>query len=328
MESDEEAQSREPLLPSTQQKTERVNYRNRHAGFHVHIKTARHTYPSTSDSTPGPSSGARSPALPLHQHPQKKDRALSNAILTLDVFNPYLHLRSICFRRAGKKHRKVASIDMLDGLRALAFLCVCMQHSIPKDIDKHEQPLMFFLHYGNFGVSIFFVLSGFLIAHVIFQSLVRESKNQHHQDRHRHQENHHDDRSTNHNDDREGGRIESSSASSSPPSQSPPSSSLSLTSHYCDFILGRVFRIFPAYIVSILFNQFFFSYMHNNKTSPAPVLDSALNACHADGGLALVMLKHALFLQNWVDDGWVGCRGGMYSQAFHAPVCMYACLCR
>src|SRR5258706_10607478 len=64
--------------------------------------------------------------------------------------------------------RKYAQFD---GLRAVAVLCVLYQHfvymtNLRIDVD-HWQYLPFKIHIGDFGIHIFFVLSGFLITDII-----------------------------------------------------------------------------------------------------------------------------------------------------------------
>ncbi len=62
----------------------------------------------------------------------------------------------------------------LDGVRGLAILMVIFCHAFESDYESHG---WFFrevgqtLHYGNTGVDLFFVLSGFLITGILFDSL-------------------------------------------------------------------------------------------------------------------------------------------------------------
>lgn len=56
-------------------------------------------------------------------------------------------------------------IPGLNGIRAIAVLLVIISHRFPQDHFTRIFPL------GNFGVDIFFVLSGFLISRILFQQL-------------------------------------------------------------------------------------------------------------------------------------------------------------
>ena len=52
----------------------------------------------------------------------------------------------------------------LDGLRALAVFSVLVQHCLPQEFFLNS-----ILHWGSFGVKLFFVLSGFLITGILLQ---------------------------------------------------------------------------------------------------------------------------------------------------------------
>ena len=64
----------------------------------------------------------------------------------------------------------------LDGFRAIAVLLVLIDHYCPKHL--RNDPFGKFVPWGIFGVDIFFVLSGFLITHL----LLREEQNEGHVD--------------------------------------------------------------------------------------------------------------------------------------------------
>src|ERR1700730_6421880 len=65
-------------------------------------------------------------------------------------------------------------IPSLDGLRALSISLVLLSHAIPSLPGNVEVPTVLepIIHNGHLGVSIFFVISGYLIT----QLLVREWK--------------------------------------------------------------------------------------------------------------------------------------------------------
>ena len=56
----------------------------------------------------------------------------------------------------------------LDGLRGIAILLVVLYHSFadwPRELPYHEQYADIFLfHFGKYGVQLFFIISGFVIA--------------------------------------------------------------------------------------------------------------------------------------------------------------------
>ncbi|MCW3070134.1 MAG: acyltransferase [Bacteroidetes bacterium] len=66
----------------------------------------------------------------------------------------------------------------LDGLRFLAFMFVFLSHSLGRFIEGHlsgnallDDPLLFIFANGKMGVSVFFVLSGFLITYLILTEI-------------------------------------------------------------------------------------------------------------------------------------------------------------
>jgi peptidoglycan/LPS O-acetylase OafA/YrhL len=62
---------------------------------------------------------------------------------------------------------KSRNIPSLDGLRAISIAIVIMSHLA----HRHDLPasLGFFRYYGRFGVEVFFVISGFLITHLLIR---------------------------------------------------------------------------------------------------------------------------------------------------------------
>jgi peptidoglycan/LPS O-acetylase OafA/YrhL len=66
----------------------------------------------------------------------------------------------------------------LDGLRFISFMLVFLSHSMGKLIEDYatgnalvDQPLLFIFGNGKMGVSVFFVLSGFLITYLILSEI-------------------------------------------------------------------------------------------------------------------------------------------------------------
>jgi peptidoglycan/LPS O-acetylase OafA/YrhL len=65
----------------------------------------------------------------------------------------------------------------LDGVRGLAILMVIGSHAFESSYDTHGalvRAIGHFLYYGMYGVDLFFVLSGFLITGILFDSLKDE----------------------------------------------------------------------------------------------------------------------------------------------------------
>jgi peptidoglycan/LPS O-acetylase OafA/YrhL len=75
---------------------------------------------------------------------------------------------------APSSNRLGGHIPVLDGIRGLAILLVFIHHFAviyPQDaISRFDLKLMEWLHLGRFGVDLFFVLSGFLITGILWES--------------------------------------------------------------------------------------------------------------------------------------------------------------
>jgi peptidoglycan/LPS O-acetylase OafA/YrhL len=72
-------------------------------------------------------------------------------------------------RPAGRGH-----LLPLDGVRGLAILMVMGSHAFESNYEKGSRAIRWIggiLHYGNVGVDLFFVLSGFLITGILYDSL-------------------------------------------------------------------------------------------------------------------------------------------------------------
>jgi peptidoglycan/LPS O-acetylase OafA/YrhL len=93
--------------------------------------------------------------------------------------SPARNLEQIFFRRAGS--RSATSLDALDGLRACAYAWVVAYHCDIHEIAFSNLPGRFvpaLIADGDGGVTIFLVLSGFLLAHIFLTSLDKEAKKQ------------------------------------------------------------------------------------------------------------------------------------------------------
>ena len=64
--------------------------------------------------------------------------------------------------------KSATRLHFLDGLRGIAILLVVLYHSFadwPRELPYHEQYADIFLfHFGKYGVQLFFIISGFVIA--------------------------------------------------------------------------------------------------------------------------------------------------------------------
>ena len=137
--------------------------------------------------------------------------------------------------------RSGPSLLMLDGLRALAFLWVLVLHfsqrtKVSLGVPDAQQ-----------GVTVFFVLSGYLIAMVVASAL-RRSNN-------------------------------------------------AFIPTYFKFLAGRFFRIWPAYIVSIICLQMYYSVLRGH---------GVFEACGYPGGIVRATTEYGLFLQNWLNPSHFG----------------------
>ena len=86
--------------------------------------------------------------------------------------DPLRNAREMCFRNSPAKG---AHFEALDGLRAAAFLWVVAHHAalhhVALDAEWRPQFLANLIGWGDAGVTLFLVLSGFLIAHVMLAEL-------------------------------------------------------------------------------------------------------------------------------------------------------------
>ena len=114
----------------------------------------------------------------------KEDAASATPSAPWGPWDPRPHVRAIFCR--GAAGRSGASFAPLDGLRALAWAWVCSYHLLTHKIFSNG----WWAHYdvamptaltatimqGAGGVSVFFVLSGFLISHVFHGALARRRR--------------------------------------------------------------------------------------------------------------------------------------------------------
>ena len=64
--------------------------------------------------------------------------------------------------------KKSKRLTFIDGLRAIACIMIVVYHGVTvfvKTINKNEDFVFNIIHYGYLGVSIFFVISGFVMAY-------------------------------------------------------------------------------------------------------------------------------------------------------------------
>jgi peptidoglycan/LPS O-acetylase OafA/YrhL len=73
-----------------------------------------------------------------------------------------------------ERHVARGHLLALDGVRGLAILMVIVSHAVESNYESHGRLVWLAgetLRYGTFGVDLFFVLSGFLITGILFDSL-------------------------------------------------------------------------------------------------------------------------------------------------------------
>ena len=89
------------------------------------------------------------------------------------AFDPLRNLRDMCFRKPSTANQ--ARFEALDGLRAAAFLWVVAHHAaihhVALDREWRPQFLSNLIEWGDSGVTLFLVLSGFLLTHVMMAEL-------------------------------------------------------------------------------------------------------------------------------------------------------------